>query len=162
MVKTIRHMSKRSYGCCWLHLVWATASRKPVFSPDAARSVATFLKDYSNQKGFRLRNVYVNPEHVHVLIGVDPVVSAAEVVKLLKGASSRWVNIHRLTLLPFAWGKGYGVFSVSRGDLNAVGSYISGQAEHHRRKSFREELAELLPEWLEETVETVPRDSSVP
>ena len=90
-----------------------------------------------------------------MLVGVDPVVCASEAVKLLKGASSRWVNLHRLTELPFAWGKGFGVFTVSRGDLGPVGNYIAEQGDHHRRKTFREELGELFPEWLEETVETV-------
>ena len=148
-------MSKRSYGCCWLHLVWSTAYRRPVFSSETGRRLATFLKEYGKEKGFRMRNVYVNPEHVHVLVGVDPVVSASDAIKLLKGASSRWVNLHRLTGLPFAWGRGYGVFTVSRDDLRIVGKYIAEQGEHHRRKTFREELAEDFPEWLEETVETV-------
>ena len=39
---------------------------------------------------------------------------------------------------------GYGAFSVSESNGAAVTAYISNQAEHHRKFSFRDELRELL------------------
>ncbi len=44
----------------------------------------------------------------------------------------------------FAWQEGYGAFTVSANVRKAVKSYIANQAKHHRKKTFREELQELL------------------
>jgi (p)ppGpp synthase/HD superfamily hydrolase len=61
----------------------------------------------------------------------------------LKKASSIWVHVeigdHR-----FAWQEGYGTFTVSPTARTGVQQYIANQEEHHRLKSFREELEEFL------------------
>ena len=46
----------------------------------------------------------------------------------------------------FAWQEKYSAFSVSQSNVDAVVSYIEAQEEHHRRKTFQEELLELLKE----------------
>ena len=61
----------------------------------------------------------------------------------LKKASSLWVH-DTIGLHSFAWQEGYGAFTVSATAREQVKQYIANQAEHHRVKSFREELEELL------------------
>jgi putative transposase len=83
-----------------------------------------------------------------------------EMLKLLKGASSHWINLNRLVRGKFFWGRGYGVFSVSQSNDGQVVGYIAAQAEHHRNRTFMEEYEDLLKRydlrWIEaETVETV-------
>src|SRR5688572_15877863 len=81
-------------------------------------------------------------------------------MQLLKGASSHWINENDLLTTKFAWGRGYGVFSVSHSGIAEVSRYIAGQEEHHRRRSFAEEIALLVRryelKWKDEkTVKTV-------
>ena len=47
-------------------------------------------------------------------------------------------------LRTFAWQEGYAAFTVSGTARDAVKTYIANQHEHHRMKSFREELVEML------------------
>lgn len=61
----------------------------------------------------------------------------------LKKTSSLWVN-EELKLATFAWQEGYSAFTVSSTARRSVKSYIANQAEHHRIKTFREELIEIL------------------
>lgn len=61
----------------------------------------------------------------------------------LKKASSVWVH-EEIPQREFAWQAGYGAFTVSPTARAQVRRYIANQAEHHRVKSFREELAEFL------------------
>jgi putative transposase len=42
------------------------------------------------------------------------------------------------------WQEGYAAFTVSQSNIDAVRSYIRRQGEHHRKRTFREELAELF------------------
>jgi REP-associated tyrosine transposase len=107
-----------------------------------------------------MRANHVNPEHVHALIDLPTNCSIEQVLKLLKGASSHWINQNRLVKGKFFWGRGYGVFSVSQSNVVQVSRYISMQDEHHRSKSFWEEYGSLVKRyglrWVEEeTVETV-------
>ena len=80
---------------------------------------------------------------------------------MLKGASSHWINANKMAHGTFAWGRGHGAFSVSHSNLDAVVRYIENQEEHHRRKSFAEELSALVKvhglEWHDdETDEAEP------
>ena len=60
-------------------------------------------------------------------------------IKLLKGASSYYINQNNLIAGKFNWGRGYAVFSVSESQKDKIKEYIKGQKEHHRIKSFSEE-----------------------
>ena len=44
----------------------------------------------------------------------------------------------------FQWQTGYGVFSVSPRDRQAVIEYIANQEEHHRTRTFQEEFLLFL------------------
>ena len=44
----------------------------------------------------------------------------------------------------FAWQEGYGAFSIGASGIEATTAYILNQAEHHRRRSFREEFMTML------------------
>jgi putative transposase len=103
---------------------------------------------------------YVNAEHVHILVDLPTGMSIEEMMQLLKGASSHWVNQRDLLAEKFAWGRGYGAFSVSHSGVADVCRYIAGQEEHHRKRSFSEEIALLVEryglKWQDDkTVETV-------
>lgn len=133
-------MSLHSYSKLWVHIVWSTLNREPMLAPPAATKCATWLREYSASKGIFLKTCYFNPDHVHALIDLPTSKSIEEVLQLFKGASSHWINEQRLVNGRFAWGRGYGVFSVSESNLPEVAAYINGQEEHHRRRSYAEEL----------------------
>ncbi len=61
----------------------------------------------------------------------------------LKKASSAWVQ-EDVGVSGFGWQEGYAAFTVSATVLDVVKNYISRQEEHHRTKSFREELVGML------------------
>jgi putative transposase len=132
---------------------------------DAAIKVSNFLTQYAESKGIHMKVNYVNPEHVHALVDMPTHYCIEEMLKLLKGASSHWINQNRLVRGKFFWGRGYGVFSVSQSNVGQVVGYIAAQAEHHRNRTFMEEYEDLLKRydlrWIEaETVETVSDKAS--
>jgi putative transposase len=102
-----------------------------------------YLQQYSENHSIRLITAYVNVDHVHMLIDLDPTHSIASVVKLLKGASSRWLNQQDSHKTKFSWGRGYGAFSVSQSNVRKVFKYIANQEEHHRERSFTEEFTDF-------------------
>ncbi|MBI3365408.1 MAG: transposase [Ignavibacteriae bacterium] len=67
-----------------------------------------------------------------------------DIVKLLKGESSHWINAENLIRPKFSWQRGYGAFSISSSHVEAIREYIQNQEEHHRKKTYREEMISIL------------------
>ena len=105
----------------------------------AAARASVNLSEYSYEKGIYMKINYFNADHTHALIDLPTNLTIEEVIKLLKGSSSHWINQNRLVKGRFAWGRGYGAFSVSHSDVDKVANYIARQEEHHRKISFAEE-----------------------
>jgi len=86
----------------------------------------------------------VTADHVHLLMKLPASVAIAEILRLIKANSSKWVNESELSPGAFGWQMGYGAFSVSESQAPAVDRYIHNQVEHHRGQSFQEEFVALL------------------
>jgi REP-associated tyrosine transposase len=147
-------MPLHSYTRCWLHIIWATLERRPLLSKPAAAKLSAHLDNYAKEKVIYMRINFVNADHVHTLVDLPASKAIEEVVQLLKGNSSHWMNESNLVPGKFGWQRGYGAFSVSHSAVDEVCSYIANQEEHHRRKSFGEELKQLVEryglKWHEE------------
>ncbi|MDT5156316.1 MAG: REP-associated tyrosine transposase [Acidobacteriota bacterium] len=124
------------------HIIFSTKDRAPLIAADVQPQLHAYM-------GGILRELKATPlivngvnDHVHLLVGLPPTASVSDTLRLLKANSSRW--LHETYRKPFAWQSGYGAFSVSRSNLEAVRKYIAHQEEHHRRMSFKEEFMSLL------------------
>ncbi len=160
-------MSLHAYSRVWLHLVWATLERRPLISKAAAPKLSEHLHQYASSKGVYMKINYVNPDHVHVLVDLPTGLAIDDMMQLFKGESSHWINQGNLLGCKFAWGRGYGAFSVSHSGVGEVAKYISGQEEHHRGRDFAAELRLLVErcglKWHEdETVKTVSSPPDAP
>jgi REP element-mobilizing transposase RayT len=120
----------------------------------AAAQASRNLSQYSCEKGIYMKINYFNTEHTHALVDLPTNLTIEEVIKLLKGSSSHWINEQQLVKGRFAWGKGYGAFSVSHSDVDRVANYIARQEEHHRRRTFAQEYELFVKryglEWRDE------------
>jgi len=83
------------------------------------------------------------PTTSHLFVSLPATRSLAEIANALKANSSRWIH-DTLGIQGFAWQRGYGAFSVSSSQADAVRGYIQKQKEHHRRRSFQEEYLDFL------------------
>jgi len=137
-------MSVHSYSRCWVHLIWGTLSRERILNKKAAAGLSRYLVKYAKEQGVYMKIDFVNADHVHALIDLPTALSIEKVVQLLKGSSSHWVNSNNLVTGKFALGRGYGAFSVSQSNVDQVAGYIADQEEHHRVRTFAEELREFI------------------
>jgi len=136
-------MSLHSHSRCWIHLIWGTLNREKLLTKDAAERVSAYLNEYAKNKGIYIKINYVNADHVHALVDLPTGLSVEELMQLLKGSSSHWINENNLVPGKFAWGRGYAAFSVSESNVEQVAAYIAGQKEHHHVRSFAEEFREF-------------------
>jgi len=125
------------------HIVFATKDRQRLIEP----SWQPRLHDYL---GGTIRGLDGHPhriggvaDHVHILAGLRATRPLADIVREIKRCSSLWIH-EELRLSSFAWQSGYSAFTVSANARDAVMRYIENQEEHHRTRSFRDELVEFL------------------
>ncbi|HOF17634.1 MAG TPA: transposase [Phycisphaerae bacterium] len=83
-------------------------------------------------------------DHVHFLGILHPKHAFSDLFRDVKAITSNWIHESFPAMQNFAWQAGYSAFSVSQSQLGAVKSYIARQEEHHRKRSFEEELVALL------------------
>ena len=131
-----------SYTQNTVHLIFSTKDRQcfidTALQDEMNRYLFTTFK--SNCGYARIINGY--EDHVHILGDLKSRISLADAVKLLKTSSSKWMKQQGIT--EFSWQPEYAAFSVSASSIEKVYRYISGQQEHHRKMSFREELVQFL------------------
>jgi putative transposase len=65
-------------------------------------------------------------------------------MKTVKAKASKYINDHSLTPRRFEWQDGYGVFSYSQSQVDAVFKYIQNQEAHHKKQTFRDEYLDFL------------------
>ena len=128
-----------AYARNYVHLIFGTKDGRP-WIRDPKR-MHTYFVDMAKEYKIDIKAIGGICDHIHVLFSLPPKLSVATVVRTLKANSSKWMNEigH-----PFAWQEGYGLFSVSVSNLEAVSAYIARQEEHHRNRCYQEEFAEFL------------------
>lgn len=80
-------------------------------------------------------------DHVHAFFGLLVTTCVADIVGIIKANSSKWINEKKFVKGKFQWQSGYGAFSHSRSQRDQVIQYIMKQKEHHRVKTFKEEIS---------------------
>jgi REP-associated tyrosine transposase len=125
-----------------LHLIFSTRGRRPLIKPDFRADLFAYLGGIVREIHATALIVNGTADHVHMLLRIRPVQSAAEIVRVVKANSSKWVRAKWSS--DFTWQTGYGVFSVSESNVAAVKRYIAEQEEHHKKHSFQEEFLAFL------------------
>lgn len=128
-------------GNILLHFVFSTRGRRPLIKPEFRDDLFAYLGGIVREMNGTALIVGGTVDHVHMLIRIRPSHAAAEIARVVKTNSSRWIRERSPT---FAWQTGYGVFSVSESNVAAVTKYIAEQEEHHKMRSFQDEFRAFL------------------
>jgi putative transposase len=133
-----------TYTALHYHVVFSTRHRTPWIRPEFEERIWAYLGGIARENQMNARKIGGVEDHVHLLIGIPPVLALSKAVQLIKGGSSAWIKATFPELLDFGWQDGYGAFTVSKSLLEEVEHYIATQREHHRLKTFPEEYRTFL------------------
>lgn len=125
------------------HLVFGTKNREPTIHAQWRSRLHEYLGGTLHGLGSIPLEIGGIADHVHCLITLKATHTLADVMRELKKASSTWIH-QEIGSPAFAWQEGYAAFTISATSSKAVRQYIAEQAEHHRKRSFREEVQEML------------------
>ena len=117
-----------------VHIVWATKYRYKVLQGDIQKRCREVLKQICESEDVIILKGVVSQEHIHMHINYLPSKSVSDIVKKLKGRSSRKLQQEFPELRKRYWGQhfwaiGYGCWSTGNITDKMVDEYL----EHHRK-----------------------------
>jgi putative transposase len=125
------------------HIIFATKNREILIDSSWIARLHEYLGGAVRGLEGTAQGVGGVGDHVHLLIGLKPTHRLSDFMRELKKASSIWVS-DEMGVKDFKWQEGYAVFTASASSVESVQRHIAAQEEHHRVKTFREELVDFL------------------
>jgi putative transposase len=127
-------------------IVFSTKNREHSLTIDHQVDLYKYIWGILKNKNCHLYRIGGVTDHIHIVTHLHPSISLASLVKDLKIASADHINTCRLFQNFRGWQDGYGAFTYSFKDKNHLIEYAKNQEQHHKTRTFREELIELLNE----------------
>ncbi len=134
----------QSYTCLHYHLVFSTKNRVPVIAPEIQPRLWEYLGGIVRDLGGTPLQIGGIEGHVHLLVTLRQEAALKDVLRELKSGSSKWFHDTFPDVREFWWQTGYGAFTVSHSNIDAVKKYIANQEEHHKKRNFEDEFRALL------------------
>jgi REP element-mobilizing transposase RayT len=133
-----------TYSKLLTHVTFSTKDRAPIIPPLLQPKLFAYMGGIVRDVGGSALEIGGMPDHVHLLILTPPKLALSDLMREVKAGSSRWMSTQTETMGRFSWQTGFGAFSNSQKEVPFVRAYIQNQGEHHRKKTFKEELLGLL------------------
>ena len=116
-----------------------------MLKPDQMREgVWSYMAGITSNLGGHALRIGGYFDHAHLLVRIPAKIAVSDFVRQLKSSTSKHINESNRSSAKFHWQDGYGAFTVSRSKADAVVRYISGQMEHHGKRSFQDEFLKML------------------
>jgi REP element-mobilizing transposase RayT len=132
----------------YIHFVWSTKNRYPfLVTSELQKAMWQHIRDNGKKKGIFIDFVNGYKEHCHCLVSLGDDQSIQQIMKLIKGESSYWINKENLLTEKFEWQDEYFAVSVSESHIDRVRNYIKNQADHHSRKTWEDEYSNLIEKY---------------
>jgi len=133
-----------TYHQIYIQVVFAVKYRNAVIEEEWRSKLLGVIGNLINDTGCKTMIINGVEDHVHCLFTLKPAISLSELMKTVKAKSSKYINDNQLTKSKFSWQEGYGAFSYSQSQIDAVYKYIENQKEHHKKQNFKDEYLNFL------------------
>lgn len=117
---------------CAYHVVWCPKYRRKVIGGRMEQRLKDIIVEVIEEKGAWLIEMETMPDHVHLLVEVDPQFGVHKLVKAIKGRSSRLLRQEFPWLksrLPTLWTNSYFVATVGGAPLSVIKRYVESQKD---------------------------------
>ncbi len=132
-----------TYTQIHIQCIMAVKFRQALIESSWKEQLHKYITGIAQNHGHKMIAINSMPDHLHLFIGFRPNQSLSDLMRLVKGESSEWINKQQFTPATFRWQEGYGAFSYSRSHVQTVTNYIMNQEEHHRKRTFLEEYQQF-------------------
>ncbi|MEP6682628.1 MAG: IS200/IS605 family transposase [Parafilimonas sp.] len=132
-----------TYTQLYIHIIFSVKGRQSLIKESFRDELEKYICGIVRNKNHKSLAIYCMPDHLHLLIGLNPAQSLSDLVKEIKISSGNFIK-EKQWINQFYWQQGYGAFSYSRSSLDNIINYILHQPEQHQIKTFKEEYIDFL------------------
>lgn len=128
---------------CKYHVVWCPKYRRKVLTDEIAVRLKELICERAAEIGADIIEMEVMPDHVHLLIEVDPQFGINRAVRSIKGFTSSALRNEFPKLksrLPTLWTNSYFVSTVGDTSLEAIAEYIQNQNKNPKKGDTQIEI----------------------
>ena len=133
-----------TYSQMYVQVVFAVLGRANVIKEIHRIELEKYICGIISNNKCKPLVLFCNPDHTHVLLGLHPTLSVSDLTRDIKASSSKFINDKKWVLGKFAWQDGFVSFTYSKSQIDDVSKYILNQAEHHKKRSIKEEYLSIL------------------
>ncbi len=136
-MNTIYKSNNNIVYSCKYHVVWCSKYRRKVLINGVDTRLRELLTQYATNLSVDILEMEIMPDHVHILMEVDPQFGIHKAVKSLKGYTSRVLRQEfpfLRTKIPTLWTNSYFVSTVGGASLETIKQYIENQKTSQRQK----------------------------
>ena len=122
---------------CKYHVVWCPKYRRKVLVDRISERLEELIKQKSSDMRVDIIEMEIQPDHVHLLVEVDPQFGVNKYIKQIKGYTSyvmRKEFVELTTKLPTLWSNSYFIATVGGSPLAVIKQYIESQKRSQREK----------------------------
>jgi putative transposase len=122
--------NRNVFYACHPHVVWCTKYRRKVLLPPIEERLKQVIREVCEEHQAKIEALEVMPDHVHLLVSVDPQLGIHRLMKLVKGRSSRLLRQEFPMLkrkLPTLWTNSYFCATTGGAPLSLMKQYIEQQ-----------------------------------
>ncbi len=136
-----------TYTQLYMHCVFAVKYRAALLNTTWDERLRLYITATVQNNGHKMLAINNVADHLHFFIGLNPKQSISDLLRLVKGDSSEWINKNGLVTNKFGWQEGYGAFSHSKSQVSNVAQYIANQQDHHKHTTFLDEYKKMLSDF---------------
>ena len=121
---------------CKYHIVWCPKYRRKVLTGDIETRLKEVITNTCLEIKVDIIEMEIMPDHVHLLIEVDPQYGVHKAIKQIKGKSSFLLRKEFKSLttkLPTLWTNSYFISTVGGAPLSVIKQYIENQKTSERK-----------------------------
>ncbi|MCP4662350.1 MAG: transposase, partial [bacterium] len=126
------------------HAIIRTWDEKPLITEPHQDGLCRYIPGIVRNHDGRTLRIAAMEDHLHLLLGIPPDTTVADMLRLIKANSSKWLNLHGDGRGWFRWQPGYAAFTVSPAQVPEVLRFIINQEEFHRRRSLDYEYRRII------------------
>ena len=136
-----------TYHQIYIQAVFAVKYREARITKEVKTQLMAVIGNLINETGCKTILVNGVDDHAHCFFGLKPSIDVSKVMQIAKAKSSKWINENGLLQRRFEWQEGFGAFSYSHSQIEAVVHYIANQERHHGKQTFHDEYIDLLQKY---------------
>jgi putative transposase len=136
-----------TYTQLYIQVVFAVKGRENLICENWKTELFKYISGIIKAKGHKSIIVNGVADHIHILIGLRPLMAISDLVRDIKNNSTNFINHKKFVRGKFSWQEGYGAFSYSHSQVEVVYKYILNQDKRHEKKTFKEEYFEFLKKY---------------